>query len=183
VWLEGRAGAGVTTGHYEFEKEYESAELGQTLNAHDAGGPFGIPIALGVVGGYGFGKQWALGLSGRVELAPYIESINPRYSSLDMHLLAGVGPALAYRPARSLELRLTPEWAFAEFTGSLEEIGAEDNVFEFEALSGPGVGFSLGYASAPGWGFATAANVAVLSSEHQSLALLTFTILASWSSW
>jgi hypothetical protein len=56
-------------------------------------------------------------------------------------------------------------------------------VFTFEAVDGPGLGFSVGYASAPGWGFALGTNVVFLSGEHTRLALLGMTLLASWSSW
>jgi hypothetical protein len=182
-WIEGRAGAGVTSGHFEFDKEYESATFGGTAIAHGEGGPFGIAIALGVVGGYALNRQFALGVSARVELAPYIEKVTPLYSTVDAHLLAGVGSTFAFRPARSLELRVAPEWAFARFAGSTLDIGAEDNVFEHENVNGPGLGFSLGYCSEPGWGFATAANVARLSSEHTSFTLLTVTLLASYSTW
>jgi hypothetical protein len=182
-WIEGRAGVGLTSGHYEFEKEYAGALTMQPGVAHDEGGPFGIAIALGVAGGYAVNEQVALGLSGRIELAPYLENINPRYASLDLHTLAAVGSTFAFRPAPSFELRVTPEWAFASFAGSSLDIGAEDNVFEFENLSGPGLGFSLGYCSAPGFGVSGSTNVVLLSSEHQMLSLLTFTVLASWSNW
>jgi hypothetical protein len=97
--------------------------------------------------------------------------------------LAAVGSTLAFRPARAFELRVTPEWAFARFAGSTQAIGAWDNVYEHENVSGPGLGFALGYVSAPGWGFSAASNVALLSGEHTTLTLLTFTLLASWSTW
>lgn len=182
-WLEGRGGIGVTSGHFEFEKEYTDQKTGQTAIAHDEGGPFGVAIALGAVGGWAVNEQVALGLTGRLELAPYVEDVNPRYASVDSHLLAALGSTFAFRPARSFELRVAPEWAFARFTGSIQEIGASDNVFEFESVSGPGLGFALGYCSAPGWGFSAGTNVALLSGEHTKLTLLTFTLLASWSSW
>lgn len=183
-WLEGRGGFGVTSGHFEFEKEYFDSKLGQTAIAHDEGGPFGVvAVALGAVAGWGVNEQAALGLTGRLELAPYIEDVNPRYASVDAHLLAAVGSTFAFRPARSFELRVTPEWAFARFTGSTQDIGAVDNVYEHESVSGPGLGFALGYVSAPGWGFSGGTNIALLSNEHTKLTLLTFTLIASWSSW
>lgn len=182
-WFEGRGGAGLTSGHFEWEDEYTDSKTGQTAVAHDEGGPFGVAIALGAVGGYAFTKQMAAGVTGRIELAPYIENANPRYSSLTMHMLWAVGPTLAFRPAPSLELRIATEWAFARFTGSRQEIGADDNVFEFEPVNGPGFGFSLGYVSEPGWGFSTAANVVALSGEHTTLTAFTFTLLASYSTW
>jgi hypothetical protein len=182
-WVEGRGGLGVTAGHFEFEKEYFDGKLGQTAIAHDEGGPFGVAIALGAVGGWAVNERAALGVTGRLELAPYLRDVNPRYSSVDAHLLAAIGSTLAYRPARSFELRVVPEWAFASFAGSTQEIGASDNVYEHDSVNGPGLGFSVGYASAPGWGFAAAGNVVYLASEHTELTLLTFTLLASWSSW
>jgi hypothetical protein len=182
-WLEGRAGAGITSGHFEWEDEYTVSKTGQTAIAHDEGGPFGVAIALGAVGGYALNHQFAVGLTGRIELAPYIEDANPRYASVTTHALWAVGSTFAFRPVRSLELRVAPEWAFASFAGSRQEIGADDNVFEFEGVNGPGLGFSLGYCSEPGWGFSTAANVVVLSGEHTNLTALTFTLLASYSTW
>ena len=182
-WIEGRAGAGVTSGHFEFEKEYQSSTTGQPAIAHAEGGPFGIAIALGVVGGYALNRQFALGLTGRLELAPYVEEATPLYSTVDAHLLAAAGSTFAFRPTRSLELRVAPEWAFARFTGSTLDIGADDNVYEHENVDGPGLGFSFSYCSEPGWGFATAVNVARLSSEHTSFTLLTVTLLASYSTW
>jgi hypothetical protein len=182
-WFEGRAGLGVVAGHFEFEKEYLSAKTGEPAIAHDEGGPFGVAVALGLVGGYAVGEEVALGLTGRLELAPYVRDVNPRYASVDAHLLAAIGSTLAYRPAPEFELRVSPEWAFADFIGSVQEIGADDNVFEHEAASGPGLGVSVGYASAPGWGFAMAGNVVFVAGAHTELTLLTLTLLASWSSW
>ena len=182
-WLEGRGGLGVTSGHFEFEKEYFDSKTGQTAIAHDEGGPFGVAIALGAVAGWAVNEQAALGLTGRLELAPYIENVSPLYSTVDSHLLAAVGSTFAYRPARSFELRVAPEWAFARFTGSTQGIGADDNVYEHENVSGPGLGFALGYVSSPGWGFSAGTNLALLSSEHTKLTLLTFTLIATWSSW
>lgn len=182
-WFEGRAGAGVTSGHFEWEDQYIDAETGERAIAHDEGGPFGIAFGLGAVGGYAVNQQTALGITGRIEIAPYLEDANPRYASVDLHLLWALGSTFAFRPARSFELRVTPEWAFASFAGSTQDIGADDNVFAFEDVSGPGLGFSLGYQSAPGWGFSTAANVVVLSGEHTKLTMLTLTLLASYSTW
>ena len=182
-WFEGRAGAGVTSGHFEWEDEYVVADTGERAIAHDEGGPFGIAFGLGVVGGYAVNRQTALGITGRIELAPYIEEAKPRYASLTMHMLWAVGSTFAFRPAPSLELRIAPEWAFARFVGSRTEIGADDNIFEFEGVNGPGLGFLVGYQSAPGWGFSTAANVVLLSGEHTKLTALTFTLLASYSTW
>ena len=182
-WLEGRGGLGVTSGHFEFEKEYFDSQTGQAAIAHDEGGPFGITIALGAVAGWGVNELAALGLTGRLELAPYIEDVNPRYSTVSSHLLAAVGSTFAFRPAHSFELRATPEWVFARFMGETQLIGADDNVYEHENVSGPGLGFALGYVSSPGWGFSAGTNLAVLSSEHTKLTLLTFTLIATWSSW
>ena len=183
LWFEGRGGLGVTSGHFEFEKEYLARKTGQTAIAHDEGGPFGVAIALGAVAGWSVNEQAALGLTGRLELAPYIENVSPRHANVNSHLLAAIGSTFAFRPARSFELRVVPEWAFARFTGDVQAIGADDNVFEHENVSGPGLGMALGYCSAPGWGFSAASNVALLSGEHTKLTLLTFTLLASWSSW
>jgi hypothetical protein len=182
-WLEGRGGLGVTSGHFEFEKEYFDSQLGQEVIAHDEGGPFGVAIALGAVAGWAVNERAALGLTGRIELAPYVENVQPRFSTVDSHLLTAIGSTFAYRPARAFELRVAPEWAFASFTGSTLGIGADDNIYEHETVNGPGLGFALGYCSAPGWGFSGATNVALLSSEHTKLTLLTFTLLANWSSW
>jgi hypothetical protein len=182
-WFEGRAGAGLASGHFEFEKEYVSMTTGEPAVAHDEGGPLGVALGLGAVGGYGLNRQFGLGLTGRVEIAPYIEDVNPRYASIDLHTLAAIGSTFAFRPARSIELRIAPEWAFADFAGSIQEIGAEDNVFQFETMSGPGLGFSFGYCSEPGFGFATATNMVFLSGESTSFSLVTFTLLANWSTW
>ncbi len=182
-WFEGRGGAGVTSGHWEWEGEFVDSETGQTMIAHDESGPFGIAFGLGAVGGYALNRQFALGLTGRIELSPYLEEAHPRYGSVEMHLLWALGSTFAFRPVRSLELRIAPEWAFARFVGSRTDIGADDNVFEFENVNGPGLGFSLGYVSEPGWGFSTAANVVVLSAEHTHLTTLTFSLLASYSTW
>lgn len=182
-WFEGRAGLGVVAGHFEFEKEYLSAKTGAPAIAHDEGGPFGVAIALGLVAGYAVNQQAALGLTGRLELAPYVRNVNPRYASVDAHLLAAIGSTFAFRPAPNFELRGTPEWVFADFSGGVQEIAADDNVFEHEAASGPGLGISVGYASAPGFGFAMAGNVVFVAGAHTELTLLTLTLLASWSSW
>ena len=45
-WFEGRAGAGVTSGHFEWEDEYVVADTGERAIAHDEGGPFGIAFGL-----------------------------------------------------------------------------------------------------------------------------------------
>jgi hypothetical protein len=182
-WIEGRAGAGITSGHFEYEGEYFDPKMGQTVRFRDEGGPFGIAIGLGAVGGYALDRQFALGLTGRIELAPYIEGAHSRYASIEMHMLYALGSTFAFRPAKGLELRIAPEWAFASFAGSNAEIGAADNVFEFEGVNGPGLGFSMSYVSEPGWGFSTAANVVALSGERTTLTALTFTLLASYSTW
>jgi len=181
-WIEARAGVGVVTGQFEFEKSYDDAN-GQSQVAHDEDRAVGIAIALGVEGGHVFSQELALGLFARLEVAPYLVEVKPRYSTVNGHALAAFGPALLYRPTLSVEVRLAPEWAFARFIGSRTDIGAYDNVFEFESVNGPGASLSAGTRWQAGWGVAASANVAVLSGAHTHFTPMSLTVLAGWSSW
>jgi hypothetical protein len=180
LYVEGRVALGIATGHYEFEHAYQS-EDGYPAVAHDEGGPIGIAIDVGATGGFAFDDHWALGAGARVELAPYLTEVKPRYSSLSTHALLGFGPVLTWRATREFELALAPEWIFASFAGSRFDIGATDNVYEFEGLSGPGCGFSLGQRWASGFGLALGVNVAALSSEHQTFIPVSTTLATSFS--
>ena len=179
-YIEGRLGGGVTSGHYEFEKAYPTQD-GVSAIAHDEGGPLGLAIGLGASGGFAFDERWAVGLGARIEIAPYLEEIRPRHSSVTTHLLVGVGPAFAFRPTPTLELALNPEWVFLRFAGSTNDIGSPDNVFEFESMSGPGLGISLGHRWKSGFGLSLGLNVAALSSEHQTYFPLTTVLATSFS--
>jgi hypothetical protein len=181
LWGEGRAGTGISSGHYEFEKPYRRL-AGDEAIAHDEGGPLGIPIMLGAVGGYALSPTVGLGIAGRVELTPYFESVRPRYAEVSMHLLAGVGPTLVLRPGKSLDLRLATQWIWGRFAGSIEDIGAEDNVFDIEAVSGPGGYLSVGCCAEPGFGIAAEVHVARLTGNHTLFIPVTMTLVATLAS-
>lgn len=179
-YVEGRVGAGVASGHYEFERGYTTEE-GYAAVAHDEGGPLGIAFDLGASGGIAFNERWAVGVGARVQLAHYLEEIRPRHSSVTSHLLAGIGPVLAFRPTPTFELALAPEWVFLSFAGSTNDIGSSDNVFELDAMNGPGCGLSLGQRWKSGFGLSLHLNVAALSSEHQTYFPVTTVLTTSWS--
>lgn len=179
-WLEAQAELGLVSGHFEFEKPYRTYD-GFEAVAHDEGGPLGVAVGLGGIAGFHVGSKLGLGLFPRVEIAPYLEHARPRHASVTSHLLVGVGPVLAFRPSPELELRFSTEWAWASTQGGVTDIGADDNVFEHESLSGPGAGLSLGYVSAPGWVFGLTGRAALLDSEHISFTPLWFSIFAGWS--
>jgi hypothetical protein len=181
LWGEGRAGTGISSGHYEFEQSYRRL-AGDEAVAHDEGGPLGIPIMLGAAGGYALSSTVALGIAGRIELTPYLEAIQPRYATLSMHLLAGVGPMLVLRPGKSLDLRLATQWVGGRFTGSSQDIGAEDNVFSFESVSGPGGYLSLGCCAEPGFGIAAEVHVARLTGSSSLFVPVTTTLVATLGS-
>jgi hypothetical protein len=137
---------------------------------------------LGAAGGYALSPTVAFGIASRVELTPYFEEVRPRYASLSMHLLAGVGPVLVLRPGKSLDLRLATQWVWGRFTGSTMEIGAEDNVFEFEPMSGPGGYLSLGCCADAGFGIAAEIHVARLTGDHSLFIPVTTTLVATLAS-
>jgi len=178
----GRNGAGVVTGNFEFEKDYRSAS-GESLVARDEGRVLGIAVGAAAELGVAFDSRLAVGAFARLEIAPYVIEASPRYSSVNGHVLTAFGPSILYRPEPSFELRLAPEWTFARFVGSQTDIGAEDNVFEFENVSGPGVQLSLAYRSESGWGVATVTDFALLSGTHTHFTPFSLSLLAGWSSW
>jgi hypothetical protein len=180
-WVEGRAGTGISSGHYTFEERYRRL-AGDEAIAHDEGGPLGIPIMLGAAGGYALSPTVALGIAGRIELTPYVESVRPRYAEVSAHLLLGVGPTLVLRPGKSLDLRLAMQWVWGSFSGSIQEIGAEDNVFDIRPVSGPGGYLSLGCCAERGFGIAAEVHVARLTSEHTLFIPVTTTLLATLAS-
>lgn len=179
-YVEGRLGAGVASGHYDFEQGYTTEE-GFSAIAHDEGGPLGIAFELGASGGFAFDERWAVGVGARIQLAHYLEEIRPRHSSVTSHLLAGIGPVFAWRPSPTFELALAPEWVFLSFAGSTNDIGSADNIFEFDGMSGPGCGFSLGQRWRSGFGLGLQLNVAALSSDHQTYFPMTTLLTTSWS--
>ena len=181
LWGEARLGAGLGSGHYEFEQGYVD-EMRQPQIAHDEAGPLGVATALEGMGGYAVSPTVAFGLVGRLEITPYVEEIHPRYASLDLQFLTSVGPMLGYRPGKSVDLRLALEWVSTRWTGSRIDIGAVDNIFEFETVSGPGVLFSLGCCAEPGFGVATELHAARLSSEHQLFFPVALTVMATFAS-
>jgi hypothetical protein len=178
LWGEGRAGVGIASGHYEFEKGYTRA-TGEAAVAHDEGGPLGLAFVLEGMGGYAVSPTVAFGLIGRVEITPYLENVSPRYATVDTHALVGVGPLLVLRPGKSLDLRAGMEWVSGRFAGSIQEIGAEDNVFDIEPVSGPGALLSLGCCSERGFGIAMEAHVARLQNDHTLFVPVTFTLMAT----
>jgi hypothetical protein len=178
LWGEGRAGVGLGSGHYEFEKGYTRA-TGEAAAAHDEGGPLGLAFVLEGMGGYAVSPTVAFGLIGRVELTPYLENVSPRYATVNTHALVGVGPLLVLRPGKSLDLRAGLEWVAGRFAGGVTDIGAEDNVFDFEPVSGPGALLSLGCCSERGFGVAMEAHVARLANDHTLFIPLTFTLMAT----
>jgi hypothetical protein len=177
---EGRAGAGLGSGHFEFEKNYQN-DMGFIVPAQDEGGPIGIPIVLEAMGGYAVSDSVALGLVVRGELSPYVVRIEPRYATIGAHLHAGVGPMLALRPGKSLDLRIAMEWMTAHPWGATEYQLAPDNVFELEALSGPGALLSLGCCAQRGFGIAAELHAAWLKAEHTRFLPVTFAVLATWA--
>lgn len=180
-WGEGRAGAGLGSGHWSFEKGYTDRN-GVELVARDEGGPVGVAVVLEAMGGYAVSPTVAFGLYGRLELTPYLESVKPRYSSVDSHLLTGFGPLLVFRPGKTLDLRLGLEWTTAHFSGGNDAIGADDNVFEVETPKGVGALLSLGCCSEPGWGIAAEMHAARLTSDHTTFIPLTFALMATFAS-
>jgi hypothetical protein len=182
IFGELRFGTGLASGHHEFEANYFDNELRVSQVAHDEGGPLGVPIVLEGMGGYAVSRAVAFGIVGRVEVAPYFESVTPRYAQLNGHMLAAAGPMLVWRPDQVLDLRLAVEWVGARFIGSNIDIGADDNVFDFENLGGPGALFSLGCCSERGFGIAMEMHVARLTSEHQTFVPITLTLMATLAS-
>jgi hypothetical protein len=178
LWGEGRVGVGLASGHYAFEKGY-TRTTGESAVAHDEGGPLGLAFVLEGMGGYAVSPTVAFGLVGRVELTPYLENVSPRYASVDTHALVGVGPLLVLRPGKSLDLRAGMEWVSGRFAGSIQDIGAEDNVFDLEPVSGPGALLSLGCCSERGFGVAMEAHVARLQNDHTLFIPVTLTLMVT----
>jgi hypothetical protein len=177
-WIEGRAGAGLVSGPWQFEKAYVDASSVPQI-ALDEGAPLGVPILLEGMGGYAVSPTVAFGVVAHVEYAPYAESVHARYASLNGQMLASAGPLLVLRPGKALDLRLGLEWVAGRFVGSTQDIGAVDNVFEFEDVSGPGALFSLGCCAERGFGIASELRVARLTSEHTTFLPITFALMAT----
>jgi hypothetical protein len=150
--------------------------------ARDEGGPVGVAVVLEAMGGYVVSPTVAFGVYGRIELTPYLESVNPRYASVDSHLLTGLGPMLVLRPGQTLDLRLGLEWTTARFTGGQDDIGADDNVFELETPKGVGALLALGCCNERGLGIAAEMHAARLTSEHTTFIPITFALMATLAS-
>lgn len=178
LWGEARAGLGIASGHYVFEKGYTN-DMNLPGVVHDEGGPLGVPVALGLIGGYAVSDGVAVALAVRAEVTPYAVRIEPRYTTLGGHLLLGVGPMLAFRPGKSLDLRLGLELATASFLGARALEDAEDNIVEIERVSGPGAVFSFGCCSEPGFGVASELRVARLVAAHTTFLPVSFTVMAT----
>lgn len=181
-WLELRAGPALTSGHFEYEVPYRTEDGFDTaVGGND--GPIGVGLDLDGIAGISIGSELGVGLLGRLEFAHYVKQINLAYDTGRDQLMLGIGPTLALRAWKSMQVGASLEYAHAVVAMSSIDIGAVDNVYEPESVSGVGASLSLGCCAEPGLGFAMTGRAAWLAGKHTQFIPVTVAILATYSSW
>jgi hypothetical protein len=82
-----------------------------------------------------------------------------------------------------MKLGASLEYTHAALATSGIDLGAVDNVYEPENVSGIGASLSLACCAEPGFGFAMAGRAAWLSGKHTVFIPVTFAVLATYSTW
>lgn len=181
-WLELRAGPALTSGHFEYEAPYRTVDGFDAMAVgHD--GPIGVGLDLDGIAGIPIGSELGVGLLGHVEFSHYAKTLDLAYNSGREHLIFGIGPTLALRPGRSVHLGASLEYTHAAFAMSTIDLGAPDNVYEAESVSGVGASLSLGCCAEPGFGFGMTGRAAWLTGSQTEFIPVTLAFLATYSSW
>jgi hypothetical protein len=185
-WLEAQAGVALLSGHYSWERT--SADRSRILL--DEGGPIGIAPGIDLTAGYGFNREVAMGLRGHVELAPYTTPIDTSGGQVSGQVLASVGPALAVRPGRSLEVGISVDYTVARLTGSENDMGQVPPLFDtppygwtLEDVRGVSGSLWLGCCGRSGFGVAMVGRAARLTGTCTTYIPISFAIAATYSTW
>jgi hypothetical protein len=181
-WFELRAGPALTSGHFEYEAPYRT-EDGADAVTGGQDGPIGVGLDLDGIAGWSLGPELGVGLLGHAELSHYAKQIELGYDTGRDHAVFGIGPTLALRPGRSVTVGASLEYTYAAIAMSSIDIGAADNVYSPESVSGVGGSLSLGCCAQPGFGFGMTGRVAWLTGKQTEFIPVTIAFLATYSSW
>jgi hypothetical protein len=181
-WLELRAGPALTSGYFGYEAPYRTEDGAEAvIREHDW--PIGVGLDLDGVVGWSLGSELGVGLLGHAELSHYAKQIEVSYNTGRDHAVLGIGPTLALRPGRSVTVGASLEYTHAAIAMSWIAIGAGDNVYEAEGVSGVGGSLSLGCCAEPGFGFGMTARAAWLTGKQTEFIPVTIAFLATYSTW
>lgn len=165
LWVEGTVGLRRTIGKHSYTDELNPGfgvsgpiTLETDLN--------GTGVALGGRFGYAGSRYWAIGAGPSVGLMGFGSTKMLGASQIDMAVASGVVLDLRIRPlGDGLFVGPSVGWTRMRFTGSTNDIGSADNVYEFETLTGPEVGVVAGWTDGL-LGVSAEVGYQHLSSEH-----------------